>query len=238
MYLAFRQKELLYKNNQNKLLEFLKKSNHYNPESVLRNFPYDDLFEERAIILGKMGKHEKVLAIHIQILGDIVKAVKYCEYVHKNNNDPVAKDIFVLLIKILLIPPTSPPYTNVKLHPRCLEPNIDDVLDLLEKHATKLNPHDVLQILPDNIPLIRLRPFLETALHHSLEKRRNIQILKGLLYAANLQTQEQRMHIESKSVLVTEFSVCPICSKKFTSQSAFVRFPDGKIVHYSCRDRN
>lgn len=185
-----------------------------------------------------MGKHEKVLAIHIQILGDNNKAIQYCEYVYKNGNDSISKDIFVLLIKTLLVPPTSPPYTNVKLHPRCLEPNIDDVLDLLEKHATKMNPYAVLQILPDNIPMIRLRPFLETALHHSLEKRRNVQVLKGLLYASNLQIQEQRMHLESKSVLVTEFSVCPICTKKFTSQSAFVRLPNGKIVHYSCRDRS
>lgn len=120
---------------------------------------------------------------------------------------------------------------------RCLQPNVEAVLELLEQsNATKLNPYSVLQILPNDIPFIRLRPFLETALHYSLERRRNNQVLRGLLYASNLQLQEQRMHVEGKSVLVSEFSVCPVCSKKFTNQSAFVRHPNGTIVHYACRN--
>lgn len=206
-------------------------------ETVLKQFPENDLFEERAIILGKLKRHEKVLAIHIQILGDIPKAIAYCEEVYKTDSE-ATETIFIQLIEILLKPPTTPPYTGVELHPRCREPNVEAVLDLLEKHATKLNPYAVLKILPDNIPLIRLKPFLETALHHSLERRRNNQVLKGLLYSSNLQLREQLMDLESKSVLVTEMSTCPVCSKRFTNQSAFVRYPDGRIVHYSCRDRN
>lgn len=204
---------------------------------MLKVFPENDLFEERAIILGKLQRHEKVLAIHVQILGDISKAIAYCENVYKTDAE-AAKTIFLQLIMILLKPPTTPPYLGVELHPKCLKPNIEAVLDLLEAHATKLDPYAVLQLLPGDIPLNRLQPFLETALHQSLERRRNNQVLKGLLYASNLQLQEQRMHLESRSVLVSEFSVCPVCSKKFTNQSAFVRYPNGTIVHYSCRDRN
>lgn len=238
LYVFFlRQKELQCANIREKLVDFLKKSNNFTPETVLKNFPYNDLFEERAIILGKLGKHEKVLAIHIQILGDIDKATSYCEDVYDPSNEATG-NVFVILINTLLIPPITPPYSNVPLHPSCLQPNIDAVLELLERHATKLNPHAVLQILPDHIPLIRLRSFLETALHHSLERRRNNQILKGLLYAENLQIQEQRMHLESKSVAITEFSICPVCAKKFTNQSAFVRYPNGKIVHYSCQEKS
>lgn len=218
------------------MIEFLNKYNYLHAETVLKNFPENDLFEERAIILGKLKRHEKVLAIHIQILGDVPKAVTYCVNVY--NSDPnAAKNIFIQLIEILLKPPTTPPYTGVELHPRCLQPNVEAVLELLEHHATKLNPFPVLSILPNDIPIVRLRPFLETALHHSLERRRNNQLLKGLLYASNLQLQEKRMHVEARSVLVSEFSVCPICSRKFTNQSAFVRHPNGTIVHYSCRDR-
>lgn len=230
----FRQKELQRDNVREKLVEFLEKSNYYTPELVLKNFPSDDLFEERALILGKLGKHEKVLAIYIQILGDIEKATTYCESVYDASNE---SNVFAILIKTLLHPPKTPPYTNVPLHPLCLTPNVDAVLELLERHAAKINPHAALQILPDNIPLVRLRTFLETALHNSLERRRNNQILKGLLYAENLQFQEQRMHLESKSVAITEFSICPVCVKKFTNQSAFVRYPDGKIVHFSCQEK-
>lgn len=232
-----RLKEISCENTREKLIDFLRKSNQFTPETVLTHFPENDLFEERAIILGKLGRHEKVLAIHVQILGDIKKAVKYCESVYAANSE-ASKTIFIQLIEILLKPPTTPPYSKVELHPRCMEPNVEAVLDLLEQHATKLNPYALLQILPNDISMTRLQPFLETALHHSLERRRNNQVLKGLLYAANLQLQEQRMHLESRNVLVYEYSVCPVCKKKFTNQSAFVRYPDGRIVHYSCRDRN
>lgn len=129
---------------KSKLVEFLKKSSKYSPESVLKYFPYDDLFEERAIILGKLGKHEKVLAIYIQILGDVDKAAAYCEEIYQNDKQNF--NIYVTLIRTLLVPPTIPPYTGVALHPRCLQPNVDSVLQLLEKHATKFNPHAVLQV--------------------------------------------------------------------------------------------
>lgn len=111
---------------------------------MLKTFPYNDLFEERAIILGKLGIHEKVIAIYLHILGDVDKAAEYCEAVYQadENND----SIYVLLIRTLLVPPTSPPYSDVPLHPRCLQPNTEFVLGLLQKHATKLNPHAVLQV--------------------------------------------------------------------------------------------
>lgn len=54
---------------KSKLLAFLEKSTHYTPERVILHFPNDALFEERAIILGKLGRHEQALAIYVQILG-------------------------------------------------------------------------------------------------------------------------------------------------------------------------
>ncbi|XP_055309525.1 vam6/Vps39-like protein [Sitodiplosis mosellana] len=233
-----KQKEFASQNIRDKLVNFLNKYNYLHAETVLKNFPENDLFVERAIILGKLKRHEKVLAIYIQILNDVPKAIAYCEDVYESSDPDAAKNIFIQLIEILLKPPTMPPYTGVELHSSCLQPNVEAVLELLEHHAIKLNPFRVLQILPNDIPIVRLRPFLETALHHSLERRRNNQLLKGLLYASNIQLQEQRMNVEARSILVSEFSVCPACSKKFMNQSAFVRHPNGTIVHYSCRERN
>lgn len=54
---------------KSKLVAFLEKSTHYTPERVLLHFPNDSLFEERAIVLGKLGRHEQALAIYILILG-------------------------------------------------------------------------------------------------------------------------------------------------------------------------
>lgn len=74
------------------------------------------------------------------------------------------------------------------------------------------------------------------ALNYQLEQKRKTQLLKGLHYSENLQIQEQKMHLESRNVLVTELSICSVCNRKFSNQSAFVRLPNGNdIIHISCQ---
>lgn len=74
-----------------KLLEFLEKSTHYVPDTVLMHFPTDHLLEERAIILGRLGRHEQALAIYVRALGDIEKAITYCGRAYEANKS--AKDV-------------------------------------------------------------------------------------------------------------------------------------------------
>jgi hypothetical protein len=42
---------------------------------------FTGLFEERAIVLGKLGRHEHALAIYMSILRDVPRAVDYCDKV-------------------------------------------------------------------------------------------------------------------------------------------------------------
>lgn len=139
------QKQLQLKETREKLINFLKSSNKYAADKVLVDFPYNDLFEERAIVLGKLGKHEKVLAIYIQILGDVGKAIEYCNEVYLSA-ETSQHEVYISLIRILLNPPTTPPYSDVKLHPRCLQPDVESVLDILDNNATRVNPHSALSV--------------------------------------------------------------------------------------------
>lgn len=139
------QKKLQLKETREKLINFLKLSNKYAADKVLVDFPYNDLFEERAIVLGKLGKHEKVLAIYFQILGDIEKAVAYCDEVYAATGTS-HHEVYIILIRILLNPPTTPPYSDVKLHPKCLQPDVESVLDILDKNARRINPHSALMV--------------------------------------------------------------------------------------------
>lgn len=202
---------------------------------MLKSFPSNSLFDERAIVLGRLGIHEKVIAIYLQINGDLQGAADYCERVYQadESNDT----IYVSLIRALLTVPKVPPYSDAKLHPNCLTPNVDFVLKLLAEQATKINPSAVLPILPGDVPLHKLSAFLAAALHSQLERRSRTQVLKGLLGAEDLQAREELMALQSDSVTLTEQSVCPVCKKRFTNQSAFVRYPNGKIVHYSCQEK-
>lgn len=42
---------------------------------------FTGLFEERAIVLGKLGRHEHALTIYMNILRDVPRAVEYCDKV-------------------------------------------------------------------------------------------------------------------------------------------------------------
>lgn len=65
-----------------KLQVFLEKSTHYTPETVLVQFPSDCLFEERAIILGRLGRHQQAISIYVNLLNDVPKAIAYCKNVY------------------------------------------------------------------------------------------------------------------------------------------------------------
>uniref|UniRef100_A0A8D8VAN1 Vam6/Vps39-like protein n=1 Tax=Cacopsylla melanoneura TaxID=428564 RepID=A0A8D8VAN1_9HEMI len=225
---------------RSKLLLLLKQSDYYSLESVLVQFPFDSLYEERAIVLGKLKKHEQVLGIYVTVLGDIQKAIEYCEHVHQNKlqskEELASTPVHTLLLKLLisgpdnwlggLAPPSEPG-----------QPDLDSALDLLEGNATKIPAAGALRLLPDDVPLSRVLYYLRTALSHSLNEKRKAQVMRGLLYAEHLQSQEKRIFYESQCVIITENNICPVCKKRFGNQSAFVRYPSGEIVHYSCQEK-
>lgn len=124
-----------------KLCEFLKTSQNYSPEVVLKDFPTNELLEERVLILGRLKEHEKVLAIYVQVLGDVPKAAAYCEANYEDD-----KNIFVTLLKTLLNPARQSPYEDVELHPDFLRPNEDIILDLLNKYAEKIDPYVIIPV--------------------------------------------------------------------------------------------
>lgn len=223
-----------YESHKRKLVDFLKSSKHYHAETVLKEFPTTDLFEERAIILTKLKKYGQALTIYLQILGDTDRAILYCREIY-NEQDPSTQGVYTNFVKLLLNPPKQSPYNDVPLHARCLQPDIETVIDVIEKHADKVDPEDILRLMPNDILLLRLKKFFEQAMHHCLENKRRIQALKGLYYAQHLQLQEQRIKAESHFFKLTELSTCATCKKKFSNQSAFVKLADGSVAHYSCQ---
>jgi hypothetical protein len=45
------------------------------------------LFEERAVILGRMGMHENAISIYMCTLNDVERAIRYCEGVYKQKQE-------------------------------------------------------------------------------------------------------------------------------------------------------
>lgn len=54
-----------YSPTRKKLLSALETIAGYNPEALLKRLPPDALYEERAILLGKMNQHELALSLYV-----------------------------------------------------------------------------------------------------------------------------------------------------------------------------
>lgn len=108
--LAARQKwdEKAYSPTRKKLLSVLGNISGYSPESLLKCLPADALYEERAILLGKMNQHELALSIYVHKLLVPDLALSYCDRVHDyvHHQPPVksSSNIYLTLLQIYLNP--------------------------------------------------------------------------------------------------------------------------------------
>ncbi|XP_017141940.1 vam6/Vps39-like protein [Drosophila miranda] len=216
-----------------KLYKMLEESNVYSPDRVLEEFPTNVLLEERALILGRLKKHDKVIAIYIQVLGDVAKARAYAEANYEND-----KTIFQTLVKTIMVPPTEPIYEGVALHPDFSpEVNRKVLLELLNTYAVKIDPIEIFQFLPDDMTMPELEKYMDKAVRQKLADKHHMQMMCGLLQAESNRLEAALQAKRAISFELNENSVCPECKKRFPSQSAFVRYPNGQIVHLSCHDR-
>lgn len=91
-----------------KLMNLLEVCDYYTTETLSAYLLHDGLFEERAIVLGKMGNYREALMIYVHILNDLELAEQYClkQYektnsIHKDSN----RDVFLYLFEQCLFKP-------------------------------------------------------------------------------------------------------------------------------------
>uniref|UniRef100_A0A3Q3KFK3 VPS39 subunit of HOPS complex n=1 Tax=Mastacembelus armatus TaxID=205130 RepID=A0A3Q3KFK3_9TELE len=222
---------------RNKLLSFLDISTSYEPSTLIVDFPFDGLLEERALLLGRMGKHEQALFIYVHVLKDTRMAEEYCHR-HYNSSVEGNKDVYLSLLRMYLSPPDAHCLGPIKME--MLEPqaNLQAALQVLELHHSKLNTTKAINLLPANTQIREIRVFLESVLEEKAQRKRCNQVLKSLLQAEFLRVQEERIFHQQVKCVITEEKICRVCKKKIGT-SAFARYPNGVVVHYfCCKDRN
>lgn len=222
---------------RHKLLTFLEESSSYEPERLISNFPFDGLLEERALLLGRMGKHEQALFIYVHILKDTRMAEEYCRR-HYNSSVEGNKDVYLSLLRMYLSPPDVHCLGPIKMEVCEPQANLQAALQVLEIHHSKLNTTKAINLLPANTQIREIRVFLESVLEEKAQRKRSDQVLKSLLQAEFLRVQEERIYHQQVKCVITEEKTCRVCKKKI-GNSAFARYPNGVVVHYfCCKDRN
>eukprot|EP01112_Ceratiomyxa_fruticulosa_P013612 TRINITY_DN3831_c0_g1_i1.p1 TRINITY_DN3831_c0_g1~~TRINITY_DN3831_c0_g1_i1.p1 ORF type:complete len:240 (+),score=42.88 TRINITY_DN3831_c0_g1_i1:372-1091(+) len=200
-----------------KLLTFLEQSQYYNPERMLSRFPFDDLYEERAVLLSRIGQHEQALSLYAHKLKNFEMAEEYCNR-HYSQDKEESRDVYLALLRVYLSSP---------------EPMIQPAMALLSKHYQRIDTPKALSLLPPHIPIAKLHPFFEAVLRDTTKVRRNNQVVKNLLKSENLQIREQLISARSRVVKVTDDRMCPVCNRRLGS-SVFACYPNGTVVHFMC----
>ena len=216
------------------LLHFLETSDHYRPEALLTGMriPVAGLFEERAVVLSKIGSHDKALAIYALDLGSSARAEAYCR-AHYAEDREGARDVYLTLLQVYLRPPPAVPGAP----PRPTEPLLAPALRLLSEHYQHINITEALGLLPTATPLAALMPFFERVLAESARQRRDGQIVRALLRSEALRVREEHIAACAPYVYVDDATLCARCHRPLRT-SAFVRYPDsGQIVHMMCHQK-
>ncbi|XP_054708106.1 vam6/Vps39-like protein [Uloborus diversus] len=221
---------------RSKLLTFLEKSKFYTVERFATYMMNKGLYDEGAIVLGKLGRHEDALRVYTHILQNFEEAEKYCRK-NYNKDKSGCQDVYLILLKLYL--PTTEnqkidiPAISYIPHP---EPNIDRALRILKKYSNQIDSFKALSLLPTIIPVGAVKKFLECVLHNIQARKYGIKLTKSLLYAEHLQVQARRIHCHSYKLIITDLDMCRVCQKRI-GKSAFAHFPTGVTVHYSCKDQ-
>lgn len=216
-----------------KLIDFLQSSTYYRPEELLPRFPMDGFFEERAILLGRLGRHEAALGLYVIILEDTHLAEEYCRR-HYNKHKPGDCDVYFHLLKVYLQPP-EPSFLGLSSYGVCSkpEPNVTAALRLMEEHAGCIETEKALELLPPGIKIKDILVYLENVLELKSATKHRTQVLRNMLFSESLQVHEQRMFYEKEKIVITDLKSCVVCKKRI-GNSFFARYPNGVIVHYGC----
>ncbi|KAG9091285.1 Vacuolar morphogenesis protein 6 [Ceratobasidium sp. UAMH 11750] len=177
-----------YEHLYSKLLAFINSSNFYHPDRLYALLPSEDLYEARAILLGKLGNHQGALEIYVKKMQDYAEAEEYCKRVYQTEPDP--HGVFLTLLKIFL-QPTSP------TAPSLLRP----ALDLISRQSPRIDPIETLKLLPPLVTAADLRTFLTESLR---APKVDTRIERELWLARSQQADRRVAALHTRRVRVTD----------------------------------
>ncbi|KAH8100006.1 hypothetical protein BXZ70DRAFT_939950 [Cristinia sonorae] len=206
-----------------KLLEFIDTTQHYRPDRLFGLLPPDDLYEAKAILLGKLGRHDNALELYVYRLQDSVKAEEYCKKVYVPNSP--TSNVFLTLLRIYLRPTSQLASPTINL----LQP----ALELISRHSPRLDSVETLKLLPPLVTAQDVRAFLVDALRAPVF---DTQVIRGIAQARNEQLDRRLLTLQSRRVKVTDSRICPQCHKRLGYSVIAVHAPHGEVTHFHCRE--
>eukprot|EP00026_Physarum_polycephalum_P001849 Phypoly_transcript_01852.p1 GENE.Phypoly_transcript_01852~~Phypoly_transcript_01852.p1 ORF type:complete len:921 (+),score=179.80 Phypoly_transcript_01852:230-2992(+) len=138
--------------------------------------------------------------------------------------------LFLTLFKTYLHPPASLKAKDKDTGKTLIPQN---ALDFLSRASEEIDPIRILELLPDDIPVQAIAPYLSKVMRANTHRRRDGQITRNLKKSENLRVKCQHVYASAPAALITAERTCPVCKKRI-GDKVFAFFPNGVIVHFKC----
>ncbi|KAK7032798.1 rab guanyl-nucleotide exchange factor [Favolaschia claudopus] len=202
------------------LLRFIETTDRYRIDKLYSTLSNEDLFEARAILLGRFGRHDQALELYVYRLHDYQKAEQHCNRVYRP--DTPTSNVYLTLLRLYLRPTDKT--TSDLLQP---------ALELIARHSPQLDAVDTLELLPPLVTTQDIRTFLIGALRAPVF---NTRVIRNLSKARGDQVDRKLMALQTQRVKVTDSRICPQCHKRIGNSFIAVHSPRGEVTHYQCRE--
>lgn len=196
------------------LQSFLRSSDLYDTNILLDALAGADLAAEKVAVFTRRGEHENALRTLAVDVGDIEAAELYC-------SQHGGQESYMLLLEMLLNPQGGEP------------PRYDHAIRILSAREACIDPCQLLDTLPDNMPLPLAAGTIERILKERLHRKRLGQIERGLARARESSATAETVLVQRRAVTVTHETVCDVCTTRLGTK-VFARYPNNVLACYRC----
>uniref|UniRef100_A0A914ZRK7 CNH domain-containing protein n=2 Tax=Parascaris univalens TaxID=6257 RepID=A0A914ZRK7_PARUN len=215
-----------------KLHRFLQSSTSYSPEKLLVQLRYDSMHEERAILFGRLKRHEQALAIYTNVLRDYKAAENYCK-VNYDRQDPENSKVYLILLRMYTHPPDASVLGLMQSDVYRASPNQTEAVRILKEHASAIDTVEAISLLPSDYTLKCVWNALEAVLQATHDRRIAMQLHRAICGSALAHCLDRKTKSESVKFTIGYASECAVCGKKI-GNSAFAYHPSGRLEHFYC----
>ncbi|XP_051724984.1 transforming growth factor-beta receptor-associated protein 1 isoform X1 [Ctenopharyngodon idella] len=202
---------------RHKLQKLLWQSSFYNADTIYDQITSSFLHVEKAILLGKSGKHKKALQVLVYEEKDQQAAESYCWRTSAGRDRKFTQEMFLTLLQI---------YLESTHH-------VIAAVDLLNKNAASFDLVSVLRVLPGSWSMKLVLRFLSESLRGTVHDKRMRGLEMSLAKVETLRHKHAWVEATHEKIRVDRGCVCYSCQKRLTGPE-FLRRPTGELTHISC----
>lgn len=218
------------KQTRESLFKLLSESDYYEPHEVIRELP-DIYLEEKIAAYLKINTRASLEdCIELVVVPTVpieIAVTKFCDMAY-DSEDSDRNGIYNLLFSALIRE-----YNNNKNDSAKKAEYMKRIKYLLNERAQFLNPDQVIENIPKDIPITELKQFFDDSSTPRINRLRLLEIQNALYEETIKQKKNQIQYLKAGKVVVTKGLKCIVCGKSIDESVFYVR-NDSTVAHAAC----